>query len=282
MNEADYKSGSIVKDIKDNIYNTYVAVDRFGDSVINVYSSDLAAVDDSGEPTAFGPDDTLKLGGYIGGLFVRNGITYVTNKDETDDAFTVSYINGSRISALQYVDGDLPTYATMTWYKGFLTFASDGYIYETGQVDTAEGFVLTKLASNSNTSALATPFDKLVLADTTSIYKSSGYSITAKATSLVFTPSGESNLGIIKDIVVRTNKLDTGAGFTLKILKNDELESTAWSKVIDTKDKSMHVFKNVDILDIESFKIVESWANGSATNRCDIKELYISGQTKEV
>lgn len=282
MNEADYKTGSIVKDIKDNIYNTYVAVDRLGDSVINIYASDMSAVDSEGSPAQFGPDDVIKLGGYIGALFVRNGITYVTNKDETDDAFTVSYVNGTRISALQFVDGDLPTTNRMTWYKGFLTFVSDGYIYQAGQVETTEGFVLTKLASNANASALATPFDTLIIADTTSIYKNSGYSITAKATSLVFEPSNDLTLGIIKNIVVRTNKLGTGAGCKIKIVKNGELESAARYVTANTKDEIMHVFRNVDINDIKRFKVIYDWSVGSATNKCEVREIYITGQTKEV
>jgi len=282
MNEADYKSGSIVKDIKDNIYNTYVAVDRLGDSVINIYSSDLSAVDDSGSPVEFGPDDTIKLGGYIGAMFVRNGIIYVTNQDETDDAFTVSYVNGARISPLQYVSGDLPKFNNTTWYKGFLTFFSDGYIYQTGQVDTSEGFVLTKLASNSNIHTIATPFSTLIIADNTSIYKNSGYSNTSKSTSLVFTPSNDINLGIIKNIVVRTNALETGAGCKIKIVKNGESESAARYITISSVGEIMHTFRNIDIVDIKNFKIIIDWSTGSTTKPCHIREIYLTGQTKEV
>jgi hypothetical protein len=114
MNETDYKAGSIVKDIKDNIYNTYVAVDRLGDSVINVYSSDLSAVDDSGSPVAFGPDNSIRLGGYIGGMFVRNGILFITHKDETDDGVAIGYLSGTQIQDLQFISGSLPTRSGIT------------------------------------------------------------------------------------------------------------------------------------------------------------------------
>lgn len=282
MNEADYKAGSIVKDIKDNIYNTYVAVDRLGDSVINIYSSDFAAVDDTGTPVTFGPDDSVKLGGYIGALYTRNGVLFATYKDETDDGVSIGYLSGSQIKALQFIKGSLPKYTQVTWFKGFLTLASDSNIYQAGQSELSESFLLSILASSSTASAIATPFSNLIITNTTSIYKNTGYSTSAKTTSLVFIPSDIHNLGIIKDIVVRTNALETGAGCKIKFLVNGEAESAARYITVNDIGESMHKFPNEDINNIETFKVIEDWSIGSSTNRCDIREITITGQTKEV
>jgi hypothetical protein len=159
---------------------------------------------------------------------------------------------------------------------------SDGYIYQAGQSEVADSFVLTKLASSSNASAIATPFSNLLIANNISIYKNSGYSTTAKATSLVFEPSNNLSLGFIRDIVIRTNSLATNAACKVMVLVNGEVEGTARYVTVSTGGQIMHVFKNVDIPDIKNFKVVLDWSVGSNVNKCDIREVYLTGITKEV
>ncbi|HPO11572.1 MAG TPA: hypothetical protein PLM63_03245 [bacterium] len=102
--------------------------------------------------------------------------------------------------------------------------------------------------------------------------------VTSNWTSVTTLLSDNNAVGMINAIEVTTNTLSTGARCDLSVYINQNV-TAAKTLTINTVGASKHLFRNLDISNINEFKIKLDWSNGSTTNLCDIRRITIYGST---
>lgn len=232
--------------------------------------------------------DPIEVGGRIGALYVKNGVTYVFSDDiSSSGGHTLAAISGLQLRDLARFKGDVPDYYQVTEYKGFLIWVGDDRIYAWGTPDTKMPLDLFQLADggHSTVGGLGKPFDEPVVAshDGSSAYRLaefSGHETTASYKTIMFNVSGASYVAQIDRIVVETEDMSSGAAMDATLRYDSGKSSQSLNQVAydATNTPTRH-----DLLDrdskqiVENFRIEFDWSNGSATNPVKVKGLYIEG-----
>ncbi len=219
----------------------------------------------------------------IGFLYPLNGVIYVCYQDLTfDGGYTLGYLAGRKIEPLVRFTGGLPTYAQKTLYKNTILFLAGGLVYSAGAVIGELPFALSQLADGglATCGALAAPFGTPMIASTDGastfqLAKFSGLTVTSSWKSIVMPIGSGRILGMLDEVVVRTNILGANARCDLIIYANQSASTLSTLQITGTS-KSRHLFK-LSKTDLEDVKVYLNWANGNATNDCRIKDIVLNG-----
>lgn len=220
----------------------------------------------------------------IGWLYVLNGIIYVAYQDlSSSGGFKIGYISGRQLKELASFTGTLPTFQQKTLYKNTILFVSNGLIYSIGAVTPDLPVQISQIADGgyATVGALAAPFGTPMVAsyDGATNYKLakfSGYDTNSNWRSIVIPLMQGNAKGYIDEVVVLTNSMGANARCDLTIEVN-QATTTSSSFQITTAAKRRHLFYTTSLLPCEDMRIVLSWANGSASNPVQIREIQVNG-----
>jgi hypothetical protein len=280
MNECDFKADATVDDIVTTEHQTYVAINRPSGAVIAIFNNDFSYIDTDGNPTVFSATDSKFIGGKIGALYANGGVVYLYDMTSSDDAFDVSYLNGSKATPLQSIAGTLPTYHERTWYKEFLTFCADANIVQVGQQDSSLNIISNFTNTLTGAVCISNPFGTLIIANTVGLYYEDGLATNSHAETLSFVCGQPFHNGMIEFIGVRTTKI-TGGTVTLTIKPNKSTTSTDWATIVINENgdlvDSSYYDKELNMEGLQDFKIEIDWDN--TAHNIGIAEIYLKGKT---
>lgn len=223
----------------------------------------------------------------IGFLYRLNGIKYICYQDLSSTGFIIGYLNGKAIVPLGRFNGTLPNFQQKTLYKNTILFLSSGLVYSSGAVIGELPYQLSQIADGgyATCGAIAAPFGVPMISSTDGsgnfrLAQFSGYDVNCSWKSIVFPLARGRYLGYIDSIVVLTKTLAAGASCSLTIEANQAL-STSTAQTIATTGERRHTFTSFNLGTIEDFRIALSWAAGSTTNDCLIRNIKIDGHWSE-
>lgn len=229
-------------------------------------------------------DDEASVGiQKIGFIKVINGIIYIAFQDlSSSGGYKIGYLSGNRIITLGHFIGSLPNFRQKTLYKNLLLFISDNKIWAAGASVGELPFALSQIAQGkytTNTGGLAAPFGTPLIAtdngSSYSIAKFSGYTTTSDWTSLIQQLSQGKNLAYIKEMIVYTKALGSGARADITVKCNDEASNSS-AQAVSTENQRRHVFK-INKSNVENVRIYINFANGSTSNPVKIKSVELTG-----
>ena len=233
-------------------------------------------------------DDEASVGiQKIGFVKVINGIVFIAFQDlSSSGGYKLGYLSGNRIITLGHFTGSLPTFRQKTLYKNLLLFLSNFKIWAAGSSVGELPYALSQLADagyDTNVGSLAAPFGTpMVASDDGSNYqlaKFSGYDVNCNWTTLIVEVSVGKNLGYIKEMIVTTEALGSGARCDITLQYNDN-NSNSEAKEISTEGDRKHVVRIGDS-DIENVRAYINTSNGSASNPVKIKSIELIGHFTE-
>lgn len=223
-------------------------------------------------------ESQVKIGGKIGALYVKNGVTFVFyQKNLSEGVITLGYCDGSQIKDIANYYGSLPNYYQVTELEDFIIWASGTSVFAWGGGDLNLNTRLFQLAA-CGTGGLANPFGTPITASSTKLEKFSGHTVTSSWKSLLFDVSSTDRIGMIDQIRIRFEKLADGArvDWTLRDNKGTALKTGTVSYTTDGAVTSKTFNPKVQC---ENFRIELDWASGSSVNGLAIKSILISGHT---
>ena len=279
--KLDFGTNTEVADITFHSNQWFIAVNS-GISGTNRNSSQIYSYDGGATTTIL--SDEVAIGVQkIGWLYPLNGILYVAYQDLSfTGGYKIGYLTGKKIEPLVHFTGTLPTYAQKTLYKNTILFLSNGLVYSAGAVIGELPFAISQLADGglATCGALAAPFGTPMIASTDGasafqLNKFSGYTTTANWYSIVIPTGQGKTLGMLDEIVVKTNSLGANARCDMIVLFNQAGTNSSTFQITGT-GKTRHSFR-ISKTNLEDVKIYLNWANGSATNLCSIKEICLLG-----
>lgn len=216
----------------------------------------------------------------IGFLYPLNGVVYVAYQDLSfTGGYRIGYISGRKIEPLVSFTGSLPTYAQKTLYKNTILFLSNGKVKSAGAVIPEYPFAISDLADGGydTCGALAAPFGTPMVSSTDGTHfqlaKFSGYSKSSswKSTTIPIVQ----DTGYIDYMDVRTDALATGASCDV-VIKYNQGETASSTNAIGVSGTMSDRF-NLSQNNVDDLKVELSWANGSTSNPCKIKDITIYG-----
>ncbi len=279
--KLDFGTNTEVADIVFHSNQWFIAVNS-GITGTNRNSSQIYSYDGGATTTIL--SDEVAIGVQkIGFLFPLNGILYVVYQDLSfSGGFNLGYLTGKRIEPLVHFTGTLPTYAQKTLYKNTILFLSSGLVYSAGAVIPELPFAISQLADGglATCGALAAPFGTPMIGSTDGatafqLAKFSGNTVTANWYSIVIPTGQGKTLGMLDEIVVKTNILAANARCDLIVQYNQAGTNSDTFQITGT-GKTRHTFR-ISKTDIEDIRIYLNWANGNTTNLCNIKEIILLG-----
>ena len=219
----------------------------------------------------------------VGFLYPLNGVIYVAYQDLSfAGGYKIGYLSGRKIEPLVHFTGGLPTYAQKTLYKNTILFLAGGLVYSAGAVIGELPFALSQLADGgyATCGAISAPFGTPMIASTDGasafqLAKFSGLTVTSSWKSIVMPIGSGRTLGMLDEVVVRTNVLGANARCDLIIYTNQSASTLSTLQITGTA-KSRHLFK-LSKTDLEDVKVYLNWANGNTTNDCRIKDICLLG-----
>lgn len=224
----------------------------------------------------------------IGFIFPDNGTMFICYKD-LSGTNVIGYILGRAIKKLAYFTGELPTFAQKTLYKEIILTASDGLLYAAGAPTPELPFALSSHANGGHATvgAVAAPFGTPLIASSDGgsnhrLAKFSGYDTDSAWRSIVIPLMSGRFVGMIDDIIVRTNTLGAGASCALKIEGNQAVGGTLHTSAglsITGTGKRRHIFtsKEMSLGKLEDMRLFFDFSGGSATNPVEIKQVFVEG-----
>ena len=277
--KLDFGNNTEVADICFHANQWFIAVNS---GVSGATNSSQIYTYEGGATTALLSDEAAVGLQKIGFMFLKDGVIYVAYQDLTfTGGYKIGYLSGRKIEPLVHFKGSLPTYAQKTLYKNTILFLSSGLIYSAGAVIGELPFAISQLADGGYTTcgALAAPFGTPMVASTAStnfrLAKFSGITVTSSWNSIIMPIGSGRTLGMLDEIIVRTNILGENARCDLTISYN-QAGSTSATQQITTTGKTRHLFK-LSKDDLEDIRVNLNWANGSTTNACNIKSIDLNG-----
>ena len=278
--KLDFGNNTEVADICFHSNQWFIAVNS-GTTGTNRNSSQIYTYA-GGATTALLSDEAAVGLQKIGWLFPLNGIVYVAYQDLSfTGGYKIGYLNGKRIEPLVSFIGGLPTYAQKTLYKNTILFLSNGLVYAAGSVIPDLPFAISNLADGgySTCGALAAPFGTPMIASTEStnfkLAQFSGNTVTCSWNSIIIPIAQGKNLGMLDEVIVKTNILGANARCDATIYYNQSASNSGALQITGT-GKSRHTFR-IGKTDIEDVKIKLDWANGNTTNLADIDTITLKG-----
>lgn len=228
--------------------------------------------------------DPIEVSGEIGALYTKNGITYIWWKEGTDTGgYSFGRLTGGQTELIRSYSGALPNQAQVGEYRRHIAWLSGQKLFLWGAKDR---FVEIKLsqymsAEYANSGGFAAPFGDPLLASYAStnfsLVKPSGYTVASDFKTKAFKMAAAGVKAQIDLIQVETEQMSTGAkcDFTLyydQAKSNKALTQIAYSTANNTIHKILS-----DSVQVESFRLDCSFANGSATNPVKIRSIMIQG-----
>ena len=223
-------------------------------------------------------DDRIRVGGKVGALFVKNGITFVIyQKNLSEGVCTLGYCDGVQIRDVANYYGSLPAFYQITDYEDFIIWASGTKTFAWGSGDLNLNTRLFQLAP-CGTGGLANPFGTPITASSNKLEKFDGYTKTCSWKSLLFDISATGRKSMIDELIINTEKIATGArvDWTLRDNKGTSLKTGTISYATDGAiTQKKFTPKCVS----ENCRLEFSWANGSTANPVSIKSAILKGHT---
>lgn len=232
----------------------------------------------------------IKVYGYIGALYAKNGITYVWYKDATSSGvYKLGMVNGAAVRELASYTGGLPLYYQVGEDQNYLMWNAGGLVWYWG-ASTSE--LPTRIfqradagytTSGGITNAYLTPM--VATTDGGSNYrfaKFSGYDTACTWKSLLFNVSDGKSKSFIDRITIFTEPLSTGAALDTTLTYDYAKATLALGQIAYSATVNRTKFivtKNK--FPVENFRLDLSWANGSATNPVKVRKIVINGSFVE-
>lgn len=279
--KLDFGQDTEIADVAFNSNQWWLAVNSGVTTGANRASSQIYLYD--GGATSSVLSDEVAMGiQQIGFILPINGVIYVAYKElSSSGGFAVGFVSGRQIKALRHFTGSLPTFAQKTIYKNTIGFISDGLFYSIGAVIDQLPIQISQHADGgyATVGALSSPFGTPMIASTESsnfkLAKFSGFDKNCTHKSIVIPTTQGRLIGRIKEVVVMTNVLESGASCVLKIESNQAVKTTTIG-TITTVGKTRHVLKQ-PVDNVEDFRIFLDWSGGSTTKPVEIRRVYVTG-----
>lgn len=224
----------------------------------------------------------IRVGGKVGGTFVKGGVPYVFWDDPTSSAAKLGYVNGTELKELTYYQGSPPKYYQISTYNNFLVWAVDGSIFAYGAADKQLSPLTFQLADTgySNPGGLACPFSTPIIASTDGstayrLAEFSGLTTNSSWKSLLFDISGWDRKAFIKRCAVNTNDIPTGGQLDVKLV--DGTGTTKDSRSFTSGQKQV-LTPN---LNVKNLRIELDFSNASTSNPLKVNNIQMYGQTKK-
>lgn len=226
----------------------------------------------------------IRVMGYIGALFVKNGVLFIFYRDiSSTGGYKLAYISGSSIVDLANYPGTLPEFYQVTDYKDFIIWASNGYVYAFGAGDKDLPVRLFQLADGgySTIGALVCPFGTPMVASTETtnfkLAKFSGYDVNSNWKSLMYDITANGAISKIEKVRINFEKLETGARVDWKLVNNKG--ATIYSDTISYAKLGAvtTAFYPINGKVQENFRVELDYANGDTTNTVKVKQIKIYG-----
>ena len=282
--KLDFGTGSVVADVAFHANQWWIGVNA-GVTGTNRTTSQIYLYDGAASASILA-DETAVGVQRIGFLYPMNGIVYVAYQDLSSAGFKIGYISGRQLKYLRSFTGSLPTFAQKSLYKDTIIFLSSGLVWSCGAVIEQLPVQISQLADGGHATcgAIAAPFGTPMIASTEStnykLAKFSGYDTACSWKAIVIPVMNGRMLGYIDEVIVSTKSLGAGASCALTIEANQAMDTSS-TQTIATTGKRRHVFSSFALTAIEDFRIVLSWAGGSATNDCGIRKIRVTGHWVE-
>lgn len=227
----------------------------------------------------------IRVMGYIGALYVKNGILYVFYRDiSSTGGYKLAYVSGSTIVDLANYPGAVPEFYQVTDYKDFIIWSSDGALYAFGAGDKDMPTRLFQLgdAGYATVGGLVCPFGTVMVASTDGgsnfrLAKFSGYDVNSNWKSLMFDITANGQVSKIEKIRINFEQLQTGARVDWKLLNNKGVtiysDTISYAKLGAVTTHYYPINGKVE----ENFRIEFDYTNGDTTNTVKIKSAKIYG-----
>ena len=232
-------------------------------------------------------NDETAVGMYrIGFIYPLNGIVYVCYQDLSySQGFAVGFVSGRQLIPIKFFSGTLPTYNQKTLYKNTILFNSNGLLYSVGSIvpDLLPNQISQYMdAGHSTVGALAASFGNILVGSSDGssnhrLAKAANYDTACNWRSIVMLITQGVLKGKITRITVLTNHLGSGARCDLQLETNYDQADSGTAKQITGAGKRRHIFTNFGA-PAEDFRIFLNWANGSASNPVEIRNIFIEGE----
>ena len=284
--KLDFKAGQVVADVCFNGNQWVIAVNS-GVSGNNQNHSDIFLWGGAAINSIL--DDQLSVGpNKIGFLYPLGGVVFVAYQDLSDiGSFKIGYINGRQLKTLGYFTGTLPNFAQKTTYLNTILFLSGGLVFSAGAYNDELPLQLSQFADGgyATCGALASPFGTPMIASTDGgsnfrLAKFFSYETASVWKSLVIPVVNGRLLGYIDDITVLTNNLQDNSASCSLTVEYNQATSTSTAKTITTAGKTLHRF-NMNIKNVEDFRIALDFSAGSSSYPVEIREIIIDGHYYE-
>ncbi|MDD4026982.1 MAG: hypothetical protein PHO75_02220 [Candidatus Shapirobacteria bacterium] len=283
VQKLDFGEGAEVVDVQ--FYNNlwYVSVNYGEGRRSQIYLYDASA-------TSNQLSDEVAVGNQrIGFTFVVNGIFYVAYEDKTSGFFAIGWLNGRQITPLRYFTGTLPNHRQKTLYMNTILFLSGANILSCGSVVSQLPIQISILADGGHATlgGIAAPFGTPIIASTNGtdshrIAKFSGLSVDSLWKSIFVSTTRGRELGNINTIIVFTKPLATGAKAEIYIEGNQAETGTITDAFeVTGENKTMHVFKTINLKAVEDIRCFVDYSNGSSSVQCPIRKIIVLGNFVE-
>jgi len=224
----------------------------------------------------------------IGFLMPINGTIFVAYQDVSGSC-AIGYISGRSIKPLVYFSS-LPTFAQKTLFKNFILFVNGASLSVAGSATPDFPYSISQYADGgfSTVGAVAAPFGTPIVASTQStsfkLARLSGFDVTCDWRSLVMPIAQGRMVGHIDYVIVKTKNLGANASCALQLEYNQAQVTGGTAQTITTANKRRHTLKQFanPPQGVEDIRVFVSWAGGSTTNDCAIKQIEIIGHLKEM
>lgn len=277
VKKLDFGEGAEVADVVFNSSLWWIAVNYGEGRRSQVYLYDGSAMSNQ-------LSDEVGVGSQkIGFLYVLNGIVYVAYQDLTADGYTIGWISGRQLKPLRYFSGSLPNHRQKTLYKNTILFVSGQNVVSFGAPVEQLPIQISNLADGgyATVGGIAAPFGTPLIASTDGssnhrLAKLSGLSTDSNWKSVFVDVTKNRYIGKVHTVIVSTKSLSAGGRADLSIEGNQGAE-TSNTMQITGEGETRHVFKSVILPAVEDFRVVISYANGSASVNCPIRKITCLG-----
>lgn len=288
VQKLDFGEGNEVVDIVFNANVWWIAVNSGEGKRGQIYVYDGSALSNQLSDEAGVGDQ------QIGFLYVQNGNIFVAYEDTSADGYTIGFLTGRQIKPLRYFTGSLPNHRQKALYKNTILFAAGENIMSMGATVDQLPLQISALADGgySAIGAVACPFGIPMIASTQStsyrLAQFSGYSTSSTWKSRYINTCEGRKLGKIQNVIIHTKPLEENAKCTIQLEANQG-QLTSNSLVVETTNKTRHVFTSIGFIDglsngvsvVEDVRVVVTYSNGNATNDCPIREIVVEGNYAE-
>lgn len=223
----------------------------------------------------------IRVGGKVGGTYVKDGVVYVFWDDPTSSAAKLGYVNGTQVKEVTYFEGSVPEYYQISDYKNFLIWASGGKIYAFGAADKQLSSLLFQLADTGYDTAggISAPFSNTFVASTdgSSSYRLaefSDYSTDSVWESLLFDIAGWDRHAYISRCTINTRDIPTGGQLDVSLVDSDGTTKDSASFTSGTK----HIMKPQ--IYSEDIRVELDLTNSSTSTPVRVENIQIKGKTQ--